>query len=310
MPFFLFFFQTLSAQNYTPFLQGQAAFLYYNPAFAGSTGFHRAAIGTSFSGSKFNPNFQRYYGSYDQYISKRKLGFGAISTNIPKYLGDVKNKVNYNFFEVMLSPKVRLSKKLMLSFGLSGSVAGRSYRKSAIDPLVNNSISKRLNLNYCGGLVLNSKSFYFGYSLRQYTPIIASQDTSFKCDIQEIPALVSTFQGGMIFKSNKAFNFAPSFIYQRYHHAAMQGQNDLTLIANFKYRTFFWALGFGSTNLQLSVGYYGERYRFGYSKGLMYNVSNSSYIFVGQELFFSYTFEDFSSKLFARKKDDAIKEEK
>ncbi len=297
---------SLHAQNYTPFLQGQAAFLYYNPAFAGSTGFQRVALGSSFSGSKFNPTFQRYYASYDQYHSKRKIGYGVLANNIPKYLGDVKNKVNYSFFEVLVSPKVRLSKKLMLSLGLSSSIATKIYRSSMLDKLSNNKLSNKIDVNYSGGLLLNSKRFYLGYSIRKYTPLISQIDTLNKYDLHEVNALLSTIQGGMIFKSNKSFNFAPSFIYQLYHHPDMYGQDNLTLIGNFKYNTFFWSIGIGTT-WQLTAGYYGPRFRFGYSRGLQFDF-NSELVLSGQEIFFSYTFDDFSLKLFAKDKNEEEQE--
>jgi len=287
-------------------MQGQAAFLYYNPAFAGSTGFQRVALGTSFEGTKFYPNFQRYYASYDQYNSKRKIGYGALANNIPKYLGDVKNKVNYSFFEVLVSPKVRLSKKFMLSLGLSSSIATKIYRSSMLDTLSNNKISNTVDFNYAGGLVLNSKSFYLAYSIRKYSPLISQKDSSNKYDLQVINVLVSTFQGGIIFKSKKTFNFAPSFIYQRYHHPNMNGQNGLIVIGNFKYKTFFWSLGIGTT-WQLTAGYYGPRFRFGYARGLHIDF-NSQLILVGQEAFFSYTFDDFSLKLFAKDKNEEEEE--
>lgn len=299
-------FSALKSQNYVPFLQGQAAYLYYNPAFAGSTGFHRAAVGISMASSNYS--MERMYASYDQFFPKAKAGFGVCATNIPWYFGSRDHKISYTFLEVMASPKVRLSRKTMLSFGLSVSAAGKAYSRDSVKVFTVNGVSDKMSINYSAGLVLNSKTFYIAYCLRKYTPLTATFDTSNKYIINEIPIMFSTIQGGMIFKTNKNFNFAPSFIYQMYHHPSMQGQNDLTLIGNFKYKKIFWAFGFGSSNMQLSVGYYGRKFRFGYAKGLLYNFDDAFYFFGSKEIFFSYTFDDFSVKLFSHPKDEESEE--
>ncbi len=297
----------LRAQHYVPFLQGQAAYLYYNPAFAGSTGFQRAAMGISMASSDFS--VERLYASYDQFFPKTKAGFGVLATNIPWYFGTRNRKISYTFLEVMASPKVRLSKKTMLSFGFSVSASGKVYFRDSINSFTENGVSDKLNVNYAAGLVFNSKNFYLAYCLRNYTPLTSTLNaTTNKYIITELPIFFSTIQGGMIFKTNNKFNFAPSFIYQIYHHPSMQGQNDLTLIGNFKYKKIFWAFGVGSSNLQLSVGYYGRKFRLGYSRGLSYNFDDAFYLFGTKELFFSYTFDDFNIKLFKQSKEEETEE--
>lgn len=297
LPLFLLLLISLKAQNYTPFLQGQAAYLYYNPAFAGSTGFHRVGVGYH----EANDKMQRLYLSYDQYFSKAKCGFGFLATNIPTYFGSSDQKINYTFLEIAASPKVRISKKIMLSTGVSLSLGGNSYSIDKAKNFVNNEVPSAIHINYSAGAVLNSKGFYAAYCIRKYNPLLSTFDTlTKKYDLREISTLFSTIQIGMIFKTNRSFNVVPSLIYQIYHHPDMTRLNDLTLFANFKYKKFFWALGIGGSNMQFSVGYYGERYRFGLSKGLSYHnlLSEQGYLFASYELFLSYTFEDFSSRLF------------
>ena len=305
---FLISFSAVQSQNYTPFLQGQAAYLYYNPAFAGSTGFHRIGLGYHEADQKL----QRLYVSYDQYFSKAKCGFGILATNIPVYFGGTNQKISYTFMEISASPKVRISKRLMLSSGVSISVGSNTYVKSKAASFINNKIPSNLNVNYSAGLVLNSKSFYAAYCIRKYEPLLSTFDTIIdKFDVRELPTLFSTIQIGMIFKTNKSFNVVPSLIYQMYHNPDMRRQNDLTLFANFKYKKFFWAIGVGGSNMQASLGYYGDRYRIGISKGLNYHnlLSEQGYLFASYELFLSYTFEDFSNDLFKLLPHSSEKEE-
>jgi hypothetical protein len=308
--FFLLFIaiKSSNAQNYVPFMQGQAAYLYYNPAFAGSTGFHRAAAGIAVSGVQ--RNFQRAYLSYDQYSTKAKIGFGIFATNIPWYTDFQYKKITYSECEIVAAPKVRISKKLMLSVGISASIGRKSTAKDTVYILKESYIPDQWHLNYSLGAVINAKNYYMGYCLRKYDPVISSRDTNltnYKITLEQVPVFFSTIQGGLMLKSRKSsFSFNPSFIYQMYHHPQMKSQNTLIVNTNFKYANVFWGIGVGNTNSQITLGYQRQKFRIGYAAGFTYNLFdlfettniNNGYLFFSREFFISYTFEDFSTKLF------------
>ncbi len=207
------------------FTQYYASPLYLNPGLTGASQHPRVMLNSRVQWTKLPQAFTTYAVSTDIYIDKYHSGFGLMALTDKEGSANLRNTTLTGFY----SAKIRLSKKWILSPGLSFGYGNRTidYDKMIFgDQILFNgptsddaigTLGNRSYFDFSSGVVIYNKNFWAGFSGYH----INEPNHSLLGEISKVPMRLSVHAGGRIpishniLSSSKLSSISPSFIYTR-----------------------------------------------------------------------------------------------